>query len=215
MLEHITSLPPFNKAAPSELRRLLSHFHQEQFRHNKALYYQEDWAERAFFIISGNVILRKWRSDQSSFICMEKTTGTWIGVGETHAGGAYLCDAESVSETKFLSTSAKGLKDLLEYPLMRTSILDSLTRDLYIIHGKLGAPGSIELISTYLSDLCTKETKNEKTEILLKITQEKLAAAVGLTRETVSKHLRQLQKDGIILLGRGTVLILRKEMLER
>lgn len=211
MFENLVHMPPFNRAG--DIRKVLSHFQENAFRHNKLLFYQDDWAERAYFIISGNVALKKWRQDQSSFTLHEKSAGQWLGIAECFAGGAYLCDAVCQAETVVAGISADSLKEIFGLPEFGPALMESIIRDQYILHAKLESSGGLDSISAYLKELCKHPRFTLKEEICLKITQEKLASAVGLTRETVSKHLHQLQDDGVISLARGIIKIENQKLL--
>ena len=82
----------------------------------------------------------------------------------------------------------------------RSHLISSLARGYYSLHSTLAAPGSLELITRYLKRLpLSTDTLN--------VTQEEIAQAVGVTRETVSKHLHQLQEDNVLSLGRGEITI--------
>lgn len=57
-------------------------------------------------------------------------------------------------------------------------------------------------------------TDNDPENATITHSQAELAEFIGSTRESVSKHLAVWKRDGIIDLGRGTVRILDREMLE-
>ena len=44
-------------------------------------------------------------------------------------------------------------------------------------------------------------------------TQEEIAGAIGVTRETVNRHLGRLQDEGLVSVGRGSVRVLAADAL--
>ena len=193
-------LPPFLDAPKKEYDRALNFFQHHHYRVGKSLYYQDDWAELVFFILSGQVRCLKWRSDESSFILRTVEKGEWLGFAEALSRGAYLCDAECATAVDVLTVHQTHLPTLLEMGVFRSHLIASLARGYYSLHSTLAAPGSLELITRYLKRLpCRADTLN--------VTQEEIARAVGVTRETVSKHLHQLQEEAVLSLGRGKIKI--------
>ena len=49
--------------------------------------------------------------------------------------------------------------------------------------------------------------------IRIRLTQEDLATLAGTTRPTANKVLRELERDGVLELGRGRILVLSLERL--
>ena len=194
-------LPPFLDMPGKECERALNFFQHHHYRVGKSLYYQDDWAELVFFILSGQVRCLKWRSDESSFILRTVEKGEWLGFAEALSRGAYLCDTECATAVDVLTIHQTHLPTLLEMGAFRSHLISSLARGYYSLHSTLAAPGSLELITRYLKRL-------PHSTDTLNVTQEEIARAVGVTRETVSKHLHHLQEEAILSLGRGQITIL-------
>ena len=89
-------------------------------------------------------------------------------------------------------------------------------REYYQIHGELEYRSPMEKIMNYLlAWIKSFEKKDKKSgNFIIDITQETLAETVGFTRETVNKHLHELQDKGIISIGRGKIEITKPEELE-
>ena len=198
--QQIAALSPFGEVSKKEYEKSLSFFQHLHYRVGKSLYYQDDWAELVFFIFSGQVRCLKWRSDESSFILRTVEKGEWLGFAEVLSRGAYLCDAECSTAVDVLTVHQSHLPTLLEIGAFRSHLISSLARSYYFLHSTLAAPGNLELITRYLKRL------PRSTDTLI-VTQEEIARAVGVTRETVSKHLHQLQEESVLSLGRGEITI--------
>ena len=198
--QQASMLPSFLDAPKKEREKALKFFRHSQYRIGKTLFYQEDWADLVYFILSGRVRCIKWRSDESKFILNTVEKGQWLGLAEAISGGVYLCDTECITSVEVLILHQSHLPALLELNNFRRYMVASLARGYYTLHNTLSAPGSLELIARYL------KRNFAKTNTIV-VTQEEIAQAVGITRETVSKHLNHLQKEGTLTLNRGRIII--------
>lgn len=199
--QQIEALPPFGMISGKECEKVLSFFQHLHFRVGKSLFYQDDWAELVFFILSGQVRCLKWRSDESSFVLRAVEKGEWLGLAEALSRGVYLYDSECSTAVDVLTIHQSHLPTLMEMRVFRSHLVSSLAHGYYApLHSTLAAPGSLELIIRYLKRL----PRNADT---LNVTQEEIARAVGITRETVSKHLHQLQEESVLSLRRGEITI--------
>ncbi len=81
-----------------------------------------------------------------------------------------------------------------------------LARRLYALHGRVGLTHPLARIVHYL--LSESAAAGGPS---VRRTQEEIAEAVGVTRETVNKHLGTLASRGLIRVGRGGIEILNAE----
>jgi CRP/FNR family transcriptional regulator len=71
---------------------------------------------------------------------------------------------------------------------------------------------AFEAIGTRLARLLKERVNREG---LVEATHQELAAAIGSSREVVSRHLERMQHDGIVELDRGTVRIVNQAKIAR
>ena len=140
-----------------------------------------------------------------------------MALPEALVAGPHLCDATAVAETTYVRFAVDVLPGLIKLDSFRDVVLRAVASGLYAVHEMLAADSPDRLIGRYLRRLI--ETTPELAaaggdgaagragSVEIHITQEQLADASGLRHETVSKHLRALQRAGILAVRRGQLRI--------
>lgn len=72
---------------------------------------------------------------------------------------------------------------------------------------------SAQRLAAYLESLAEPETGSEACAIELPVTKTTLAARLGITKETMSRLLRDLKEQGLIAMTRGNITILDRARL--
>ncbi len=107
------------------------------------------------------------------------------------------------------------LNILAASPLLAQKVISALAKRLYDREKKIEALAFLDLKSRLLGELVKLGNRQIDNENLIrvnsKITHEKLAEMTGAVRETVSKALAQLKRDGLILSGQGKHIIVDLE----
>jgi CRP/FNR family transcriptional regulator, cyclic AMP receptor protein len=178
-----------------------------EIRKGRTLFYQDDPAERAYLVLGGAAKRTKYRSDETTLSIGVAKHGEWIGLTEVFLECPYLHDAEAVEPLLLLGLARNQLIGFLSSPSIAGYLITAISRDSYLLHSRieLNRPGS------RLAAFIMRNTTSEGAA--LEMTQEEMAAAVGLTRETVNRHLRRLEAEGTIVLGRGQLRIVDRSAL--
>ncbi|HET6485626.1 MAG TPA: Crp/Fnr family transcriptional regulator [Spirochaetia bacterium] len=201
----------FERLPRKTLREAERFLRRVTLRREKALYYQEDDASAAYCVRSGELRLVKWRPDGASFVLGKGFPGDWLGLAEAVMEGPYLCDAVSVSDSELTMVRSSDLPYLMGIEGLGPSLARELAGGYYPLHDVLES-GTPELrIVHHLSRLLARSRDAGHTAgtPLLVTTQEEIAEATGLSRETVNRHLNLLQKDGMIEVLRGKISVTR------
>jgi CRP-like cAMP-binding protein len=94
------------------------------------------------------------------------------------------------------------------------SLLRELARRFCLLHGKLEANLPLtRLVEHILAH--ARVVPSEGETAVLYATQEDIAEAIGVTRETVNKYLGDLQARGLLRVARGIVRVLDGRELRR
>ena len=201
---------------PRRTRREAERFlRRVTLRREKGLYYQEDEARTAYSVVSGEIRLVKWRADGASFLLGRGFPGDWLGLAEAIMEGPYLCDAISASDSELTMVRSTDIPYLMGIEGLGPSLVRELAGGYYPLHDALES-GTPELrIVHHLSRLLARRRDAgllAGTPLLI-TTQEEIAEATGLSRETVNRHLSLLQKDGMIEVSRGRISVTRPQAL--
>lgn len=137
----------------------------------------------------------------------------------THTESAYTVEAlTSVTVCTIYREAFQSLLD--EYPSISKKILEVLSDRLTNLEKTLESMGTKTIdkrISTVLVDFAKKfgRKKNDHIELDLPLNREGIANYIGLTRETVTRKMKRLERDGIILpVGNKKIVILDWDALQ-
>lgn len=81
-----------------------------------------------------------------------------------------------------------------------------LTQRLEMLELK-SAKQKVALVLPYLMEKCGDDTKNGQCQLLLRLTHADIAEMVGITRETASIQIKELEKEKVLNQTRGTWII--------
>jgi CRP/FNR family transcriptional regulator, cyclic AMP receptor protein len=199
-----SGLPGLSRASAAALLRLATPL---SLRVGRVLYYQGDRADRAYLLSSGAVRRVMYRSNESSAELGRCGPGEWLGLAETFLESLYLADAVVETATVLLAFSRPGIVRALDLPGVGAALVAELSRELYTLHGRVEVSLPLDRTARFLLD-------HAGAEGLHRATQEEIAAAVGLARETVNRHLAELASEGLVEVGRGEVRIANRRALE-
>jgi len=211
--EAIGWIERLSQAARDELERCLR---ISTVRRERTIYYQEDPAVDAYLVLEGTVRRLKWTDSGTTVLLGGTGPGEWFGLAEAFVRGVYLCDATTDCESTLAALHTSDLLRLLHHDSLRREVVHALAVGYYALHGIIEAYSPAAKIAMFLDTLVANETKSgvamgsvESVEI----TQEAIARAVGLTRETVNRHLQELAASKVVALGRGQIRILDRRRL--
>jgi CRP/FNR family nitrogen fixation transcriptional regulator len=167
------------------------------FPQDRDIYSEGDTADVFFKLVSGVVRTCKFLSDGRRQIDSFYVAGEVFGL---EAGDAHSLCAEAVSDCTVISYRRRGLEALaandqaLSHQLF-SHAMNSLARAQE--HSlSLGRRSAVEKVAAFLNELF--ENAADAKVITLAMTRQDIADYLGLTMETVSRTLSQLERDAFI-----------------
>ncbi len=118
-----------------------------------------------------------------------------------------LIKAPTSDVLEFIKSDVDVLYNLLSRVYVGTDGL--LTRMTYLMSGS-----AHERIIGELVILAKRFSMADSEKITVKISEKDLASQCGMTRETVSRELKKLKSDGVIVLGKKEIIIVDMKRLE-
>lgn len=171
-------------------------------RAGRALYYQGDRAERWYILLDGRLALTKYRADETTVSLGAASPGDILGLPESLLGTGYLQDATAREAIRALGYGEGEVGYLAADGELLGFFLRVLAKATVTLHTRLEQYRPDALIARYLLDHLGRGPDGRR---VVAVTQEALADAVGVTRETVNKYMALLQRDGVAAVRRGTV----------
>ena len=177
--------------------------HLVQFAQDREIYGEGDKAAVFFKVVEGVVRTCKFLSDGRRQIDAFHVAGDVFGF---EAGSEYRLSAEAVCNCRLTSHRRRGLEELAATDLALSQQLFS-----YAMRGMtraqdhsllLGRRSAVEKVAAFLVEWARhaggRHTITLAQTITLAMTRQDIADYLGLTIETVSRTLSQLERDGVI-----------------
>lgn len=198
---YLKQLNIFSELSDKEIRSIANIVKEKNVARKQIVFFPED-RERLFFLKTGQVEIYEITRDGRKIILDTlgpgNIFGTFSAPGEANFAqaqdDAFLCVAEKDIFLEYISSHPKLASKVV------AALMDNLT-SAYSSLISVSQSRATERVKYKLLDLGQKYGKKEDGVVYLnrKFSQEQIAQMVGLSRETVSRTLAKLKKQGIIL----------------
>jgi CRP/FNR family nitrogen fixation transcriptional regulator len=179
-----------------------------QFSEGKEIFAEGDHADAFFKVVSGVVRICKFLNDGRRQIEAFHAEGDVFGF---ELGDEYALSAEAVSDCTLIRYRRRGVEVLAQKD---EAVMGQLFK--YAIHNMaraqghsllLGRRGAVEKVASFLLEWAGDAGQSQI--INLAMMRQDIADYLGLTIETVSRTLTQLERDGFIALPNSKQVRLR------
>lgn len=213
--ELISEITIFNTLTDDEQLEIAKITHIRQFHKSNHLFYQNDPMEYFFFIIEGNIKIYRYSADGREQIVNFFGPGEMVPHHAFFRDDPYPANAVSIDETKVLMISKSDFETLLknqsDIMMKMFKYLGSMIVDLHNrLNEKILHPADQQLLKTILrlSSSHGEDIDENNSLIRLRITKQDIGSMIGLSRETVSRHISLFKKLGLMYENKEGFLIL-------
>lgn len=217
-MEETGILQPFGHLAPEIRTRLYGLLRMQTFAAGERIFVQEAPSSAFYTIIGGRVKVTRVTPEGYETILCVRGPGEILCPVTTLDEGTELGTAVAMTEPVVLRAEWEPFAALCQESLELLTVvqgaclgeLPHLIRRLEVL-----AFRSIRqrLVHTLLAESNWQGT-GAPTDVV-RLTQQELGALIGASRESVSRALGQLKREGVVDLRRGRVVIRDREQLER
>lgn len=207
----LTLLPFFRDLPSSLLKAWTANFTWQRYSKRQPLVFPTSCPDVIFFVLSGKVKISYYSEDGKEF------TVALLAQGEVYSEHS-LALATAVEETEVLYTSMAEFRKMMdESPELARRLIRVLgqilrqTNDLIVDLAFREAAS--RLARVFWRTLLTQPSGTPPETCCLHLTHEELASLSGTTRQTVNEILRHWERQGIVALQRGQVLLLQPDRL--
>jgi len=172
--------------------------------------------EGLFVLLRGSVKLFVSLKCGKTLILRIVQSGEVLGLSATMLTKPAEYTAETLSSTQFLYVPRKDFLGLLDrHPEICISVVEVLSHHLRqavnMIHYSSGSQPAIEKLGDLLESWFAEngEATDRGIELKLPLTQEEIGQMIGISRETVSRLLAELEEQGILELEGSRVCVLK------
>jgi CRP-like cAMP-binding protein len=213
----VANLPLFRNISPAHVALVASQARLEHFRRGALIVQQGTPLPGVIAIAYGlaKLVLPRRKGDERVL--------RFVGANESFGEAATFLerpcpvDAVALADAMLAVIPVRALRQLQERD---SAFANNLVRTL--AEGLLGLVADIDAragrssaqrLAAYLHALARPQAEAASCAIQLPVTKTALAARLGITKETMSRLLRELKDQGLILMDRGSITILDRARL--
>lgn len=201
--QFLAEIPLFSGLSHTELERVASYFEEKRYKRGAILFFEEDTGDYMYIVKSGRVKVSRVLPSGKEMILTFHDSGDYFGELSLIDGGTAPATVTAVVPTTILAINRSRFKSLLDNSLVKEALLQNLCkrlRDAWSQVEVLNFHNATARVRAVLFHLC--ESKGVRTidgtMINLPLTHKQLADLIGISRETVTRVLSQLQSDDVI-----------------
>lgn len=211
----------FSTLTDDEIRAALPFFRERRIKKGEVIFHEGEPGRHFYIVRSGSVKVYKLSEDGKERILQVFGPGQFFAELPVLDGRNYPASAEALSQGTLLFVSRDDFFQILSrYPQMTATVYE-------IVGDRL------RHFATAVTDLTLKDASRRLAGFLLakmeahdplgqdqvrfplELTHQEIASLIGTARETVSRTLRQFEKDGILEMKDRHITVLDKGLLEK
>ena len=216
--DQIRKVPLFSTLSDEEFDSLQHVFMLRAYRRNQVIFLEEETGNYMYLVLAGKVKVAKSSSGGKETILAIHKTGDFFGEMSLLDGKTAPATVTAMEDSKIISVSGPDFHKYLmhnENVLMQIiNVLCARLRQVWQTQS-LSSSKADERIRTCIYELAQKHgvKDNYGTIIDLKITHQELAEMVGTSRETVTRVIARLRKEGIVEVDQRRMTLLNPKAL--
>ncbi|ADL08959.1 Crp/Fnr family transcriptional regulator [Thermosediminibacter oceani] len=211
----------FSGLSDGDLAKIRGLVNTRHYKKGTVIFFEGEPGEAVYFIKSGKVKVYKSDDEGREYILHIFGEGDVFAEAVLLGGGPYPATAEAVEDTTVAFIKNEDLERLIgQTPDLALRIIKVMASRLRDSQDKIK---DLALKDTYDRTACLLhrisinygQRTSRGIEIDLPVTRQELAALVGTSRETVTRILGQMKKQGIIDIDRQKIIVINEKMLMR
>jgi CRP-like cAMP-binding protein len=214
-VEFFSRSPLLAGIAPDDLKALVRYAEERLFLPGHHLFQRGDPGDGVFAIVSGHVKVFLQGTDGGEVIVATRTTGDVLGELSLLDDHRRSASAAAMDDVRTLRIGKDHFQEwLANHPAAATAMLKELAarvRDTTDQVAEIALLSIDARIARRLWQLFREAARGGEpyTGMRLRVNQSDLAAFVGVTRESVNKHLAKMKSTGVIAIESGKVELLK------
>jgi CRP-like cAMP-binding protein len=209
--EDLREIPAYAQFPQEELIMMIRLGHPAKLRTLRSVSYQKESCTSSFLILSGKIEKILFLAGSRSVKIGVVGRGDWIGVPELLMEGTHLYDSRTMEKTNILQFTPQNFHQLMTGASFNQHITGYLSREIILLHHNMEYNTPRSRILQLLKERVVVSSNGKNSLIM---TQEQMAVETGTTRETVNRCLKELERAGILITGRGFIEIPNLEELD-
>ncbi len=183
------------------------------FERGEVIFREGDDGDTCYVVRSGSVSIRREHMDGRTLALAELRQGAIFGELAMFGGETRSATAEALEPTTLVAVLSGDMQRVLRStPDIAFKMLGALAERVRRANERLLQQSFQTVAGRVASALLTQAIARQaegagETEVLIKATQAEIAQLAGTSRESASRFLATLEREGVVALGRGKVTV--------
>jgi len=209
----LASVQVFSGLEPRELSEIARVAVPRSFDRGEIIFREGDPGDTCYVVKSGTIAIRRDHSDGRSRTLAELRPGSIFGELSMFGAETRSATAEALEETGLVAILRGDMQRVIRSsPDIAFKMLAELADRVRLVNEQLSRQSfqtvSGRVASTLLAQVVTRQGEGAaENDVLVKATQSEIAQLAGTSRESASRFLATLAREGVVTLGRGKVTV--------
>lgn len=211
----LASVEVFADLEERELAEIASVAVPRHFERGEIVFREGDSGDTCYVIRNGSIVIRRDHGSGTgrTLTLAEFRSGAFFGELAMFGGEVRSATAEALEETTLIALLKGDMQRVMaSNPQIAVKMIQGLADRLRTANERLLAQSfqtvSGRVASALLGQVAARQTEGAaETEVLVEATQAEIAQLAGTSRESASRFLATLEREGVVRLGRGKVLV--------
>lgn len=209
----------FSELEERELAEVAQVAVPRSFDRGEVIFREGDSGDTCYVVRSGSVSIRREHMDGRTLALAELRPGSIFGELAMFGGETRSATAETLEPTQLVAVLGADMQRVLRSsPEIGLKMLGALADRLRRANERLLQQSFQTVAGRVASALLTQAIARQaegagETEVLIRATQAEIAQLAGTSRESASRFLATLEREGVVALGRGKVTVHEPERL--
>jgi CRP-like cAMP-binding protein len=211
--DELRQIPAFRSLPAQQLEHLASVMVRQSYTPGQIIFIEGDQADSLWFVAQGRVkIIKQSRNGRVQGLCL-MNRGKCFGTCPLFDMAENPATAQALDDVTLFIIPEAALQQLRD---RNPHLVKALT---HIYSQRLEHLAYIsEVLGTWtvpdrINDCLRTYAQQTEADLVVQLTHEKLAALSGTVREVVTRHLARLEKDDIVRVETGRIVILNADAL--
>jgi CRP-like cAMP-binding protein len=215
LFDFLRNVPIFSGLDEGVIEILSEVSHFKQVSKGQFLFFQGDQGDAAYLVYQGTIAILFSTADGRELVINEMHPGECFGelallLDEPRSAGAM---AREDSQVVWIPR-AEFLAQVDAQPKLMRTLLETIASRLVNSGERESALAFLHAPARIAQFLIQRAAEEEGQDDLVSLSQEELAQHIGVTRQTVAKILGDWRRDGLIITGRGKIMLVDMDAIQ-
>jgi CRP/FNR family cyclic AMP-dependent transcriptional regulator len=209
----LATVEPFSGLEPRELQQVAQVAVPRSFERGEVIFREGDSGDTCYVVRGGRVSIQREHMDGRTLTLAELRPGAIFGELAMFGRETRSATAEALEPTALLAILSGDVQRVIQSsPEIALKMLGAMADRLRRANERLLQQSFQTVAGRVASALLTQTIARQadgapETDVLIQATQAEIAQLAGTSRESASRFLATLEREGVVTLGRGKVTV--------